>query len=117
MFKAFLLAFLLAPEDPGKLKDLIDQALRRNPEILAARKKLEAARQRPAIEKSLPDPMLSLGYASVGGPLPGQGLGTEPVANIGFMASQTLPGAGKRDLRSRIALKDADAMTQEYWQV
>jgi len=117
MFQAFLLAFLLAPEGPGQLKDLIAEALRSNPEIQAARKKLEAARQRPAIEHSLPDPMFSAGYGSVGGPLPGQGLGREPQARIGIMASQTLPGAGKRDLRSRIALKDADAMTQEYWQV
>ena len=42
MFQAVLLAFLLAPAEPAKLKDLIDLALRQNPEIQAARKKLEA---------------------------------------------------------------------------
>lgn len=117
MFQTLLLAFLLAPGEQSELQKLIDQAIRRNPEILAAQKKLEAARQRPAQAGSLPDPMLSVGYASVGGPLPGQGLGREPMARIGFMALQTLPAAGKRDLRSRIALKEAGAAEQEYWQV
>lgn len=116
MFQAFLLAFLLAPGEKNELKNLIDEAIRRNPEILAAQKKLESARQRPAMEGSLPDPMFSVGYAGAGGPLPGQGLGREPMARIGFMASQTLPAAGKRSLRSRIALKEAGAMEQEYWQ-
>lgn len=107
---------LLCLVDGSGLSSLLNDALTRNPEILAARKRVEAARQRPAIEKSLPDPMLSLGYQSVGGPLPGQGLGTVPVANIGVMIGQTIPAAGKRDLRARIAIKEADAMTQEYWQ-
>lgn len=97
-------------------QDLLDEALRKNPEVLAARKRVEAMRQRATQEKSLPDPMLSLGYQSSGGPLPGQGLGREPTSNIGFMVSQGIPAPGKRDLRSRIALKDADVVTQEYWQ-
>ncbi len=117
MFQVLLLALFLAPGEKSELKKLIDEAIRRNPEILAAQKKLEAARQRPAMEASLPDPMFSAGYAAVGGPLPGQGLGREPMARLGFMASQSLPAAGKRDLRSRIALKDAGAAEQEYWQV
>jgi outer membrane protein TolC len=100
---------------PSEINALIQEALRKNPEILAAQKKLEASRQRPAMEKSLPDPMMGVGYQSAGGPLPGQGLGSEPTANIGFMVSQTLPAAGKRGLRERIALKEAGAMEQEYW--
>lgn len=114
MFQTFLLAILLAGEGLGALPGLIEQALERNPEILAARKKLEAARQRPAQAASLPDPMLSLGYASIGGPLPGQGLGREPMARAGLMASQTLPAPGKRSLRRRIALEEAGAAAQEY---
>jgi outer membrane protein TolC len=116
MFQTVLLALLLPPAGKSDLQQLINEAIQRNPEVLAAQKKLEAARQRPAQAGSLPDPVLSAGYASIGGPLPGQGLGREPMARIGFMASQTLPAAGKRDLRSRIALKDAGAAEQEYWQ-
>jgi len=111
------LAFLLALHAwGGDLRSLLDETLERNPEILAARLKLQAMRQRAAQERSRPDPMFSVGYQSAGGPLPGQGLGMEPTANIGFMVSQGLPARGKLQLKERIALKDADAMTQEYYQ-
>lgn len=117
MFRKLVFAVLLAlPAGAGELSALIREALERNPEILAARAKVQAMRQKPAQEASWADPMLSLGYQSAGGPLPGQGLGMEPTANIGFMVSQPIPAAGKLRLRSRIAWKDADAMTQEYWQ-
>jgi outer membrane protein TolC len=100
--------------EPIKLNDLIREALARNPEVLAAQKKYEAARQRPTQESSFPDPTLSLGYASNGGPLPGQGIGTEPTSNIGFMVSQEIPYPGKRKLRGTIAAKEADAEFQQY---
>lgn len=114
MFQTFLLAFLMAPGGQGALPRLIEEALERNPEILSARKNLEAARQRPAQAASLPDPVLSISYASIGGPLPGQGLGREPMARAGFMASQTLPAPGKRSLRRRLAIEEAGATGQEY---
>jgi cobalt-zinc-cadmium efflux system outer membrane protein len=97
-----------------KLNDLTREALARNPQVLAAQKKYEAARQRPSQESSLPDPILSLGYASNGGPLPGQGLGTQPTSNVGFMVSQEIPYPGKRKLRGDIAAKEADAEFQQY---
>ena len=94
------------------LADAVDEALANNPEIAAAQHRSLAARQRPAQEHSLPDPMLSAGYNASGRPWPGAGLGTEPTANIGFMVSQELPYAGKRDLRASIASREADADTQ-----
>src|SRR5205823_6416982 len=97
-----------------ELNQLVSEALLRNPEVLAAQKKLEAARQRPAQERSLPDPMLSVGWNSSGNPLPGAGLGTEPIANIGVMASQEFPAPGKLRLRGEIAQKKAEAEAQEY---
>ena len=100
--------------EPVKLNDLVREALARNPEVLAAQKRYEAARQRPSQESSLPDPMLSVGYASNGGPLPGQGLGTQPTSNVGFMVSQEIPYPGKRRLRGNIAAKEADAEFQQY---
>lgn len=102
------------PAEPVRLPDLIATALANNPEITAAQKRYEAARQRPAQERSLPDPRLAVGYNSVGGPLPGQGLGTQPTANIGVMLSQELPYPGKRKLRGEIAGKEADAEFQQY---
>ena len=49
-------------QTPGarvSLRDLIGTALTNNPEVAAAQKKYEAARQRPTQESSLPDPMIS----------------------------------------------------------
>src|SRR6516164_9597148 len=59
------------------LRELISEAIRGNPEIVAAQKSYEAARQRPTQESSLPDPMISLGWVSVGNPWPGAGLGSQ----------------------------------------
>jgi outer membrane protein TolC len=88
--------------------------MRNNPEILAAQKSYEASRQRPAQESSLPDPMVSLGYTSVGYPYPGAGLGREVLSNIGLMYSQEIPFPGKLKLRGEIASKEAEAGFQQY---
>ena len=120
-FSAYWLALPLAAAGFGQpsekrleLKDLVAEALGRNPEILTAQKRYEAAGQRPAQVRSLPDPMLSLGWNATGNPLPGAGLGVDPVANIGFMASQQFPYPGKLRLKGEVAMKDAEAEAQEY---
>jgi outer membrane protein TolC len=99
---------------PLRLEDAIAEALANNPEVRAAQKSYEAARQRPARESSLPDPTLSASYQSNGGPLPGQGLGSLPTSNIGVMVTQEIPYSGKRKLRGEIALKEADVEFQRY---
>jgi outer membrane protein TolC len=95
------------------LADVVAEALRSHPDIAAAEQRYNAARQRPAQERSLPDPMISAGYNSSGNPLPGAGLGTEPTANIGVMVSQEIPYPGKLALRSAIASREADAEQQQ----
>lgn len=107
-------ALCASAEERLRLDELLAEALRANPEILAAQKRYEAARQRPAQESSLPGPMLSLGYTSSGSPRPFAGLGREPVANAGVMLSQEFPFPGKRKLRGEIAAKEADADFQQY---
>jgi len=94
------------------LRELTSEAIRNNPEIVAAQKNVEAARQRPAQQSSLPDPMISLGYTSVGNPLPGAGLGSQVLSNIGILSSQELPYPGKLKLKGEIASKEADAAFQ-----
>jgi len=96
------------------LSTLVEEALRNNREILAAQKKVEAMRQRPARESSLPDPSLSLGWASNGRPWPGAGLGVNATSNLGVMVSQEVPAPGKRKLRGEIADKEAAAAFDEY---
>jgi outer membrane protein TolC len=98
------------------LDELIAEALRANPEILAAQKRYEAARQRPGMESALPDPMLSVGYTSAGKPWPLAGVGTEPTANAGLMLSQEFPFPGKRKLRGDVAGKMAEAELLAYEQ-
>jgi outer membrane protein, heavy metal efflux system len=95
------------------LADLVGEALEKNPEIAAAQRRSDAARQRPTQERSLPDPMISAGYNSSGRPWPGAGLGTEPTANVGLMVSQTIPYPGKLALRASIAQREADAESQQ----
>ena len=103
-----------AEEARVSLRGLISEALKNNPEIVAAQKSYEAARQRPTQESSLPDPMISLGYTSIGKPLPGFGLGSSETANIGIMYSQEIPYPGKLKLRGEIAAKEAQADFQLY---
>lgn len=109
------LSLPVAAQSPGRiaLNDLVAEALEKNPEIAAAQGRYEAARQRPAQERSLRDPMISAGYNSSGRPWPGAGLGTEPTANIGFMVSQEVPYPGKLGLRASMAARDADAELQQ----
>ena len=97
-----------------EISDLVTDAMRANPSILAAQKKYEAAQQWPAQERSLPDPMVSFGWNSTGNPLPGAGLGHDPVANIGLEASQQFPYPGKLRLKAEVASKEAAAEAQEY---
>ena len=76
MFRAFVSwGLCLLPLGAQSLDSLVDEAMRSNPEIIAAQKRYEAARQRPSRESTLPDPTLSLGYASNGKPWLGAGLG------------------------------------------
>ena len=104
-----------AAQSPERLvlADVVAEALGSHPEITAAEHRYDAARQRPAQERSLPDPMISAGYNSSGNPLPGAGLGTEPTANIGVMVSQEIPYPGKLALRGAIASREADAEQQQ----
>ena len=91
---------LCYPAMAQSLPALVREALQNNREILAAQKGYEAARQRPSLASSLPDPTVSLGYTSNGNPLPGGGLGTNPTSNAG-----------------EIAEKEAEAEFQQYLSV
>ncbi len=99
------------------LKDLVREALGNSPEVAAARKRVEAARQRPSQASSLPDPMISPGWQSNKYPWPGAGLGMQPTANIGLMVTQEVPFPGKRKLAGDMAEREAGAEWQAYQQV
>jgi outer membrane protein TolC len=105
---------LAAPAGAQPLPALVEEALRNNREILAAQKRYEAARQRPSQASSLPDPTVSVGYTSNGGPWPVAGIGREATSNAGLTVSQEMPFPGKRKLRGEIAGKEADADFEQY---
>jgi len=113
----YLPVALCYPAMAQPLPALVREALQNNREILVAQKRYEAARQRPTQDSSLPDPMVSLGYNSVGNPLPGAGLGSQVLANIGVMVSQELPFPGKLKLKGDMASKEAQAEFQQYQSV
>jgi len=105
---------LATPAATQPLPVLVEEALRNNREILAAQKRYEAARQRPSQAGSLPDPTVSVGYTSNGGPWPVAGIGRQATSNAGIAVSQEMPFPGKRKLRGEIAAKDADAEFEQY---
>lgn len=111
------IAAFACPAGAQTLTSLVNEALQNNREILAAQKKYEAARQRPSQAASLPDPTVSVGYTSNGGPWPVDGIGRAVTSNAGVMISQEMPYPGKRKLRGAIAGKEADAEFQEYLSV
>jgi outer membrane protein, heavy metal efflux system len=99
--------FSLAAEDPpvAALDALVEEALRRNPDILGAQAALDAARERPTQAGALEDPMLGIVYTNDGWT---PSLGREDMTTLAVMGSQAFPYPGKRDLRRRVAAADAD---------
>ena len=96
-------------EDPA-LASLIEEALSKNPDVAAARQAAVAAGQRPVQARSLPNPMVSVGYTNDGW---SPSLGTQEMTTLGFMASQELPYPGKRGLRGDIASREAGQVEQQ----
>jgi outer membrane protein, heavy metal efflux system len=89
---------------PLTLDAALDEALSRNPELLALGAALEAERQRPGQERYLMPPMLEaqiwqwpLNRINPAG------------ATYMFEAQQAIPGRGKRTLRERLVIADVEA--------
>ena len=90
-----------------KLDDLVNEALKNNPEILAFGSRIEGARQRIPQAKSLPDPMLMFGYQNEG--FDRYTYGEEQGAQWMFGATQQFLFPGKRALKGEMALRDAES--------
>ncbi len=94
------------------LSELIEEAEKNDPSILAAEEAVHAASQKPAQAGALPDPQLTLQQFSVGSPRPFAGYTNSDFAYVGFGASQELPYPGKRRLRSAVAERETDVQKQ-----
>jgi len=92
---------------PVSLEDLVREALQKNPAIQSALHSVEAQRRRVPQAKTLPDPMVGIGWA--GNITPFSVQSDDPSSYRAVTASHQLLYPGKLKLRGEIASKDADA--------
>ena len=95
---------------PVSLHDLVQEAEQKNPQIAASIHAWQASRNVPKQASALPETQLSVQQLSVGSPRPFAGYSNSDFAYIGFGASQDIPYPGKRELRGRVAEREADSM-------
>src|SRR5438552_7153303 len=107
------------PESPGmaehagmptSLRELIQEAEEKNPQIAASFHTWQASRYVPKEASALPETQLSVQQFSVGSPRPFAGYSNSEFAYIGFGASQDIPYPGKRPLRARVAEQESESM-------
>jgi outer membrane protein TolC len=89
---------------PLALGDAIDEALQKNPALIALRQEFESVRQRPAQSLFLSPPTFSAQIWQ----WPINTLNPLNTNMYMLMVEQAVPGRGKRDLRAAVAQKDAD---------
>ena len=90
----------------ASLSELMEEARRNNPDILAARRAWQAAAQVPTQVTTMPDPTVSVQHLSVGSPRPFAGYSNSDFAYIGLGISQDLPYPGKLRLKGESARED-----------
>jgi outer membrane protein TolC len=95
---------------PTALRELIQEAEQKNPQIAASFHAWQASRNVPKQVSALPETQLSVQQFSVGSPRPFAGYSNSDFAYIGFGASQDIPYPGKRQLRAHVAEHEADSM-------
>lgn len=101
-----------ATPDKGKvlaLDQLQAEVLRSNARLQAMRAKWEAIQERPKQAEALPNPMFT--YRGMDTTRSGSFPDTDEKR---FELEQSFPWPGKRSLKGRISIKDAEAMKSEY---
>jgi cobalt-zinc-cadmium efflux system outer membrane protein len=101
---------IIAAQETVTPDQLIEEALKNNPEIQAARDRHLAAEARPGQMRSLPDPIVSVvSRNGSGSPIPFTQLGKDPLSSVGVMWEQEIPYPGKLRLAAQIAQSEADS--------
>lgn len=95
------------------LAELLAEAEKNNPQIEAARRGWQAAKQVPTQVSTLPDPQFTLQHLSVGSPRPFAGYTNSDFAYIGLGVTQDIPYPGKLRLKGEIAKREADVSQQQ----
>lgn len=91
-----------------KLDDLIQEALKNNPEILSAEARTSASQYRIPQAGSLPDPMFMFGYQNEG--FERYAYGRSPDAQWMFSLSQMFPFPGKLPLKETMTSRESEAL-------
>ena len=97
-------------ETPTPMREFVQEAEQKNPQIAAAYHGAQAARYIPKQVSAFPETQVSVQQFSVGSPRPFSGYSNSDFAYIGFGASQDVPFPGKRDLRARVAEHGAESI-------
>jgi outer membrane protein TolC len=100
-------------QSPSPLSQLVGEAMKNNPEILAAQHTWRAARYTRDQATALPNPQFTFQEFSVGSPRPFAGLSHSDFAYVGLGASQELPYPGKLRLKGQAAERAADVQQAE----
>jgi len=95
-----------------KLNELIEEAVSKNPDVLAVRSKWEVFKERPPQAGSLDDPMLGLGIVNL--PTDTFSFRNEDMTMKEISVTQRVPYPGKRSLRTEMAQKEAEAAYNDY---
>ena len=95
-----------------KLDDIVQEALRNNPEIKASEAGVSASRHRIPQASSLPDPSVSVGYQNDG--FDRYTYGESSDSQWMFSASQTFPYPGKRSLREAMTLQETESLSASH---
>ena len=95
-----------------KLQELIDEALKKNPELLAFESMVTASAYRVPQAKSLPDPMFMFGYQNEG--WRSYTYGDMPDAQWMFSASQMIPFPGKLSLKGEMSERESESLRASY---
>ena len=109
---------LLAQESqssPLRLSDLIEKALKSNPDVLAAKSKWEVLKERPAQAGSLDDPVLGLAIINL--PTDTFSFRQEDMTMKEISLNQRFLFPGKRGLRSEMAQREAEAAYSDYEEI
>ena len=100
-------AFSRAQEAVITLKDLEAEALKNNPEINMAEKKVESAEERKSLAAAMPDPMIGYEIQNVGA-LGTSTVGKEEMSMQGVVFTQEIPFPGKLSTKGNAARKQAE---------
>jgi len=103
--------FAQSEDETLKLDQLIDEALKNNPELKAARSRADAYRERPPQVSSLEDPRITLGFSNL--PVDDFDFNKQDMTQKVISLSQEVPLPGILSLKKESATQEAYAMEKK----